>query len=138
MRLYDIRGRLVNRNILRYQIKWDGKSRSIIQWKVKQFLKPYWQRMACYEEFPVYGSLLKVDILNLTLKIAIEVQGDQHNNFNAFFHNNNRAVYLKGITNDSKKYDWLEKNEIKLIEVNEEEIPMLSKQFFADKFGLVL
>ena len=42
------------------------------------------------------------------------------------------------LTNDSKKYDWLEKNEIKLIEVNEEEIPMLSKQFFADKFGLVL
>lgn len=138
MRLYDIRGRLINRNVLKYQIDWDAKSRSIIQFKVKQFLFPFWKHHCVYEEFPVYGSQLKVDILNLTLKIAIEVQGKQHNSFNTFFHNNNRAVYLKGITNDSKKYEWLEKNAIKLIEINEEEVPHINKQFFADKFGVCL
>lgn len=138
MRLYGINGKLIDKNVNKYTLKWDKKSRSIIQFKVKQFLKPFWIGQILYEEFPVYGSLLKVDILNATLKIAIEVNGNQHSAFNPFFHNNDPNRYLKGYKNDVKKSEWLAKNDFKLIEINEDEINLLSKQFFLEKFNLVL
>ena len=138
MRLFDINGRLVNRNVSNYIINWDKKSRSNVQFLTKQFLRPFWQSQIVYEEFPCFGTLLKVDILNATLKIAVEVHGKQHESFNSFFHNGNPANYLKGIKNDFKKIKWLEKNNFKLIEIMEDEVPKLNKEFFLSKFDLKL
>lgn len=137
MRLYGINGKLIDKNVNKYVIKWDKPSRSIIQFKVKQFLKPYWSSLIVYEEFPVYQTLLKVDLLNATLKIAIEVNGPQHNEFH-YFHNKNPNNYLKGFKNDVIKSEWLAKNGFKLIEINHNEINLLSKTFFLEKFSLSL
>lgn len=137
MRLFNIHGKLVSKNVSKYLINWDKKSRSIIQFQTKQFLKPFWIGCICYEEFPVYGSLLKVDILNATLKIAIEVNGPQHNEFH-YFHNKNPNNYLKGFKNDVVKSSWLKKNGFQLIEINHDEINLLSKEFFLEKFNLTL
>ena len=75
MRLYNIHGRIQNRNVSKYLINWSKKSRSKLQKRVKDFFKPYWLAHIVYEEFPVYGTRLKVDILNATIKVAIEVNG---------------------------------------------------------------
>ena len=117
MRLYNIHGKLQNRNVAKFLIKWGGKSRSLIQKEVKKFLKTYWENQVVYEEFPVYGTRMKVDILNATKKIAIEVNGPQHNSFNKFFHNNSRMSYLNSIKRDYQKREWLEKNKFKIIEL---------------------
>ena len=138
MRLYNIYGRLENKSVNKYLIKWDGKSRSKLQFDVKQFLKRYWKSCIVYEEFPVYGSKLKVDILNASNKVAIEVQGNQHNSFNKFFHSDSRLKYLESIKRDVMKAEWLEKNNFKLIEIEESEINSISKDFFKNKFGLTL
>ena len=134
MRLYNVYGKLVNKNVSRYTIDWDKKSRSIPQWKMKQFLKPRWGAHICFEEFPVYGSLLKVDIFNATLKIAIEINGPQHYQFH-HFHNKSPANYLKGIKNDVKKEKWLSTNGIKLIEIKDSEIELLSREFFTERMS---
>ena len=68
MRLYNIYGKLQKKNVRSYLIDWDGKSRSKIQFSVKQFLKTFWKTQMVYEEFPVYGTKMKVDILNATKK----------------------------------------------------------------------
>jgi len=136
MRLYNIQGRLQARKVSKYLIKWNKKSRSKIQFKVKQFLKPYWENQIVYEEFPVYGSRMTVDIVNATKKVAIEVQGRQHKEFNKFFHKT-RGNYLESIKRDYIKREWLEKNDFVLIEVEEEEIKKLSKTLFK-KLGLDL
>ena len=81
---------------------------------------------------------MKVDIMNFTKKLAIEVQGSQQNSFNAFFHNNSRAKYLESIKRDVKKAEWLEKNDFFLIEINEDEAYKLSKEFFEEKFNITL
>ena len=138
MRLYNVYGKLVYRTVNRYIIKWDGKSRSKAQFKVKQFLKPHWLANIVYEEFPVYGTRMSVDILNATKKIAIEVQGKQHSNFSRFFHANSRMKYLESIKRDLKKAEWLEKNNFKLIEVEYNEVDQLTKGFFEKKFNTVL
>ena len=128
MRLYNIYGMLQSRIVKKYLINWNKKSRSQIQFKVKQFLKPYWENQIVYEEFPVYGSKMKVDILNATKKIAIEVQGKQHTEFNKFFHKT-RGNYLESIKRDYQKREWLKQNKFKLVEIEEEEIKKLSKTF---------
>ena len=137
MRLYNIRGKLQSKLVGKYLIKWDQKSRSKIQFRVKQFLKHYWENHVVYEEFPVYGTRMKVDILNATKKIAVEVNGRQHSSFNAFFHNNSRAKYLASIKRDVEKREWLEKNGYTLIEIEEDEVNKLSEEFIV-KNGIKL
>jgi hypothetical protein len=137
MKLLNIKKKLVNKNVSKYLIKWDAESRSQLQFTVKQFLKPYWSPYIVYEEFPVYGTKLKVDIFNASLRIAIEVHGPQHNQFH-FFHNGQPLNFLDSIKRDYQKYEWLELNNIKLIEINHNEVPTLSKEFVKEKFGLTL
>lgn len=134
MKLYDIKGRLVNKSVTKYRIKWDGECRSNFQYEVKQFFKNFWYGQICYEEFPVYGTRMKVDLINMTKRIAVEVQGAQHEEFNKFFHNNSRANYLKSITRDHDKIVWLENNNFKILEIFEADLASLSKKYIFDKF----
>ena len=42
-----------------FLIDWDGKSRSKIQFNVKQYLKKYWLKHIVFEEFPVAGTYIE-------------------------------------------------------------------------------
>ncbi|MAH50990.1 hypothetical protein CMI37_34560 [Candidatus Pacearchaeota archaeon] len=136
MRLLNIHGRPQNKSVSKYLIDWNKKSRSKLQKKVKDFLKPHWLSHIVYEEFPVYGTRLKVDILNATIKVAVEVNGPQHSSFNKFFHGNSRAKYLASIKRDWEKAKWLEKNGYKLIELEESDLENLSKKSIETTFGI--
>ena len=136
MKLYDISGRLVNRSVTKYKIDWDAECRSKFQFEVKQFFKTYWYGQICYEEFPVYGSRMKVDLINMTKRIAVEVQGAQHDQFNKFFHGNSRAKYLRSITRDYQKRQWLEKNNFTVLEIVPEDMASLSKRYIREKFDI--
>ena len=138
MRLYNVYGRLQYKNVERFRVNWGAKCRSKIQFQVKNFMKKYWENHVVYEEFPVYGSRLKVDLLNATTKIAIEVQGKQHHEFNKHFHSNSRFKYLQSIKRDVKKSQWLEKNNFLLVEVMQDEVPCLNEEFFEKKYNLTL
>lgn len=138
MRLYDINGRLKKKPVSQYLINWDGKSRSNIQFLTKQFLKKYWRTNIVYEEFPVYGTLMKVDILNVTKRIAVEVNGKQHDSFNKFFHAGSRSKYLESIKRDVAKRAWLEKNDFLVVEIEEDEVKSLNESFFTNKFNIQL
>ena len=136
MRLFNINGILQKKSVSKYLINWNKKSRSKVQFKTKKFLEPFWKGHIVYEEFPVYGSRMTVDILNATKKLAVEVQGKQHGEFNKFFHSNSRLKYLEGIKRDIKKAEWLENNGFILLEIEEDEVDSLSLEFFLEKFGM--
>jgi len=138
MRLLNINGKLVNKNVRKNLINWEGKSRSKLQFKFKQFFYTYWKNHIVYEEFPVYGTMLKVDLLNATKKIAVEIQGDQHESFNKFFHDDSRLKYLNSIKRDVKKERWLELNEFKFLELYESDLKILSPQYIEEKFGILI
>lgn len=129
MRLKNIHGRLQSKNVTKYLIDWRKNSRSKLQTKVKRFFQKYWKGHIVYEEFPVYGTRMKVDLLNATKKVAIEVNGPQHSAFNSFFHKNSRLNYLKSIKRDYAKAQWLEANGYELIELCTEEVENLSEDF---------
>jgi hypothetical protein len=134
VKLYDVKGRLVNKSVSKYRIDWEGKCRSNLQFEVKQFFKTFWYGQICYEEFPVYGTRMKVDLINMTKRIAVETQGSQHESFNKFFHNNSRANYLRSIVRDYNKVVWLESNNFKILEIFEQDLASLSRKYILDKF----
>lgn len=136
MRLYSLTGSLQTKKVDDYLIQWDNPSRSKIQFEIKQFLKPLWRYQIVFEEFPVFGSKMKVDFLNATKKIAIEVNGSQHKQFNKFFHNNSRVNYLNSIKRDWAKTEWLERNGYSLIEIEEQEVKNVSIEFIEKKFKI--
>ena len=103
MRLYNVYGKLQSKQVTRFLVNWDKPCRSKVQFKTKQFLKKFCENQVVYEEFPVYGTKMKVDILNATKKIAVEVQGNQHVSFNKFFHNNSRLNILSQSRETLKK-----------------------------------
>lgn len=138
MRLKNINGNYVNKNVEKYRIDWEEKSRSQAQFRTKEFLKKYWQNDIIYEEFPVYGSRMKVDIVNMTRKVAVEVQGDQHYKFNKHFHGNSRLKYLASLKRDVKKFEWLESNGFVVVEITEKETKNLSRKLFQENFGISL
>lgn len=135
MYLINIRGRRTHKKISQYRIDWDGPSKSKIQYKCKQILKPYWCGHAVYEEFPVYGTRQKVDFINFTLHLAIEVNGLQHDKYVPHFHGNKQG-FIKSLRSDREKAEWLEMNEIKLLELYEEDIKKLSPEYIKETFGI--
>ena len=138
MRLLNINGKFVNKNVRKSLINWEGKSRSKLQFKFKQFFYPYWKNHIVYEEFPVYGTMLKVDILNATKKIAVEIQGGQHESFNKFFHHDSRLSYLNSIKRDVKKERWLVMNDFKFIELYETDLEYISPKYIEEKCGILI
>ena len=136
MRLLNINGRLVNKNVRKNLVDWEGKSRSNLQLKFKRFFYPYWKNHIVYEEFPVYGTMLRIDFLNATKKIAVEIQGDQHESFNEFFHNKSRLKYLESIKRDVRKEQWINLNGFKFIELYEEDLKTISPKYIEEKCGI--
>ena len=80
---------------------------------------------------------MKVDIVNITKYIAVEVNGQQHSSFNKFFHNS-RYGYFQSISRDVKKEDWLEKNGFTLLTIEYNEVDDLSESFVKEKFDISL
>jgi len=138
MRLLNINGKLINKNVRKNLINWDGKSRSNLQFKFKQFFYPYWKNHIVYEEFPVYGTMLKIDFLNATKKIAVESQGNQHESFNKFFHGDSRLKYLESIKRDVKKEKWLQINGFKFLELYENDLRELCPKYIEEKCDILI
>lgn len=127
MRLIDIKGRERFRNVNDRIVKWAGKSRSILQRRVKNCLFSHWTSHIVYEEFPCYGTKLTLDFYNANKRIAIEVQGKQHTGFIKYFHKNT-GDYLHQLKKDFTKRKFCELNNITLIEIFEHEMDISDKE----------
>lgn len=101
----------------RYLIDWDAKSKSLLQAKVKAFLREHWRNDVVFEEFPLAGTKMSFDFFNASKKIMIEVQGNQHQRYTPFFHNKNKANFLSQLRRDKNKHYFCELNGISLIEI---------------------
>lgn len=132
MKFTKLTGYVENKDVTKYLIKWRAKSRSKFQQEVKFFLQPFWKGQVVYEEFPVVGTKMTLDFVNLSCRIAIEVQGAQHSQYNSFFHGEHESNYYNQLQRDIDKKRWCELNNIKLIEIYPKDLP-LTKEFLEEQ-----
>jgi hypothetical protein len=119
--------RTVYINAEAYRIDWDRKV-SGPQKKVKDFLRQYWDGQSVYEEIPIPGSRKRIDLMNWTSMVVIEVSpAAVHTQFNKFMHKSHSG-FLKTLQTDLKKMDWAEKNGFTFISLNDNQIKNLSKE----------
>ena len=137
MILLDIRGRERKISASKYRIEWDKERASVPQYRAKQFLKKFWIGDTVCEEFIIPGSRLRIDLINFSKMIAVEVSGQQHESFSKFFHKT-RIGFIKSIKRDFQKIKWLEINNIKLVEIYDYETLGLNKKEIEKKFDITL
>lgn len=137
MRHKTISGLVKFKNIQNHKVKWDAPCKSKFQKTVKDFFKEFWELDLVYEEMPLVGTRLRLDLANYSKKIAVEVQGAQHLKFNKFFHGN-RNGFRRSLERDDKKTAWCEINSYKLVEIFPEDLPNLSKEWVKSEFGIYL
>jgi len=137
MKFYSIHGKLVTVNVSKYRVDWQRKV-SAPQFAAKSFLFPYWRNDIVLEELRIPGSLFRIDLVNLSKKVIIEISPRSlHVNYNKFMHRN-RAGYLKKIKSDAEKLKWAEKSGFKFVEFYDEDLANLSPEYLKEKFDLDL
>ena len=120
-------------------IIWDKKVASAPQFIVKTFLQPFWKFDQVVEEFYIPGSKLRLDLFNINKKIVVEISPDAyHTRFNKFLHRDNRHKFLAKVKADESKRVWCTRNDIRLIELYDEDIKALSKEYILEKYDISL
>lgn len=116
MKFKTLSGREVNIAVTKYNIDWERKV-SKPQKAVKDFLFPWWRQDHVLEEFMIPGSRMRIDLLNLSSRVAVEVSPDSSHKFNKFFHKDRVGGFLASVKRDLKKEEWILANDFKLISV---------------------
>lgn len=137
MKFKTLKGKEINLNLSGYLVDWDEKERSIIQFKVKKFLQKYWKSHVVCSELRVAGTRMTIDLINISRRIAIEVQGKQHSNYIPFFCKN-RLGYAAQMGRDLDKQKFCDINNILLVEIHEHEIDDISEKWFLEKYDITL
>lgn len=135
MYFYTIKGRKLRvKKPNKYLIDWAAPSRSKFQKRIKNIAYKYWYSHIVYEEFPIVGTRMTLDFYNGSMKVAVEVQGRQHNNYVEFFHGKSRLNFQKQLDRDNQKFLYCEKNNIQLIEIYDEDDIDNFREFLAGNY----
>lgn len=129
--------KIVNVNIFNYRLDFNKIQGSRPEVAVKKFLKPYWSNDLVLEEFIIPGSRLRIDIVNISKMIVLEVSPASTHSFNKFFHKN-VAVFADRLKKEIFKRDWCIKHKFNYIELEDEELANLTKKMFLEKFNVTL
>lgn len=128
----------VNVNPAKYLLDWDNPRHvSKPQTAVIKFLRPYWKSHVTLLEFRIPGGLTRLDLVNLTRRIAIEVSPSSSHSWNAFFHKD-RNKFRRAVARDLSKIDWCAQNGFTLIELGDEDLADLTAKMFLEKHGVTL
>jgi hypothetical protein len=123
LKLKNIYGREVNVNPAKYRVDWD-RVVSKPQKKIKDILRPFWGSKQVSEEFYIPSSKMRIDLINFSDKIVVEVSPNStHSQYNEFF-NKNRSNFLAARKRDIKKTEWCLENGFEYIEIMEEDLKL--------------
>jgi very-short-patch-repair endonuclease len=122
MRVIGINGKEYVWNLTEYDVFYDDKrKRSKYHIRARSLLKEVFNSYRILEEVKLPGStethrrsVLYLDFFIPTINLAIEVHGQQHYDYNPFFHKS-KADFLKSKARDEDKIDWCKLNNIRLI-----------------------
>lgn len=96
----------------------DIRPRSELHVRARKLLRKIYPTQRILEEVPIPCGLY-LDFFLPSVKMAVEVQGQQHFSQVEFFQS--KSGFLKGQKNDQTKRNWCELNNIKLVELRYDE-----------------
>lgn len=118
MKFVDTKGREHSIDIRpsRWPRKEIGEGRGKYQSLVGEIINELFPGYHILEEFPCVGEGLHLDFFVPKRRLAVEVHGSQHFQFNSFFHSD-KAAFARQQANDRRKRTWCELNDIRLVEI---------------------
>lgn len=133
MKLRLLSGRETQVTPAKYRIDWDRKV-SGPQKAVKDFLRPFWDKpgVVVTEETPIKwrpGVKMRIDLINWNRRIAVEVSPSSSHSFNRFFHKH-QARFAQAVGRDLDKCEWAKANGFTLVEIFDEDMAKLSRDWF--------
>lgn len=138
MKFYKLNSdKLVNVNPFEYKTNWDVDGASEPEREVLNFLRPFWCHKLVLSQFMIPGSRLRIDIVNLTDGVCVEVSPAGSHSFNKFFHKT-ELNFAKAVKRDFEKEEWIVKMGFKYCELLDEDLANLSPELFSAKFGVYL
>ena len=122
MKVTGINGKEYHWNLTAYNVfDNDGRKRSKYHVRARQLLKEIFNSYRILEEVKLPGStelhrksVLYLDFFIPSINLAIEIHGQQHYEFNPFFHKN-KADFLKAKARDEDKISWCKLNNIDIV-----------------------
>lgn len=99
-----------------YPMRTEASSPSKIQYACSQILREKFPVSTILEEVTLPGHKLRLDFFIPDLKLVIEVNGEQHKEYNTFFYKTRRA-FLDAQARDSDKASLCEMNNWTLMTV---------------------
>ena len=118
MKMLNIHGETVTIDTRQSKYPIRAISKSKLQGETGQLLKGLFPREIILEEFPVPGSRFSVDFFVPSKDLVVEVQGEQHDDYNAHFHGDrNEKKFAKQAESDRTKAHWAELNGFELVEL---------------------
>ena len=119
MEITDLDGNTQKWSLAGHIAKGQIERKSNLHLQARALIKECFPTMQILEEvgIPVrHANTLFLDFYLPLLKLCIEVNGEQHYNFSAFFHGS-RLNFMKHKRRDREKRDWCDINSIKVIEL---------------------
>ena len=125
MRFKNLNGEEIRREIRpsQYPLRSKANAKSIAQYRVGRKLQKLFPNLPILEEFPCVGTKLHLDFFMPTIKIAFEYDGQQHKEFNKFFHDS-KKTFQRQQERDAEKDLWCQINNISLIRIDDEFISL--------------
>lgn len=114
MRFTGLDGKEHNISLTKYLV--EGSNKSGPHMLARKLIKQLYGVTPVCEELQIPGTLLRLDFYICHHKIAVEVQGDQHEEFNEHFHRT-RSGFKKALARDSSKDKWCQINNIQLVKL---------------------
>lgn len=125
MKVKGINGKEYVWNLSKYDVFYDDKrKRSKYHIRARNLLKEIFHSYRILEEVKLPGStelhrksVLYLDFYIPSLMMAFEVHGEQHYEYNPFFHKS-KADFLKAKARDEDKIEWCKLNNIQIVVLN--------------------
>lgn len=117
MKVQDLSGRLHPLVTKGYEVMpSDTRPRSSLHLRCRALLRKLYPLDTILEEIPVPGEQLFLDFFIPSRKLILETQGEQHYEYNHFFHGSAEG-FKRSKANDARKQEWAQINNFKLVEL---------------------
>lgn len=116
MQVIGLDGRSHSWNLRGHQVELDDSlPRSELHLQARQLIHRLFPMQPILEEVPLPGTRrLRADFYVHSARMMIEVNGEQHYQFNPH-HHGNRAGFLASLKRDTEKVEWCKRNNVRLV-----------------------